>query len=128
MKLKDNLRFLRRKAGLTQADLAKKMHLRQYNISDYEIGRIEPNIQTLIRFADIFNVSLDFLVGRKMKDAAQNGEDTGIEKDVKSYISTMQIDKYLIDINDNIKDLPEEKKKQIASSVAFLVDTFAKEN
>ena len=67
MKLKDNLRFLRRKAGLTQAELAKKMHLRQYNISDYEIGRIEPNIQTLIRFADIFDVSLDFLVGRKQE-------------------------------------------------------------
>ena len=64
MKLKDNLKFLRRKAGLTQAELAKKMHLKQYNISDYEIGRIEPNIAKLVHFADIFNVSLDTLVGR----------------------------------------------------------------
>ena len=78
MKLKDNLRFLRRKAGLTQAELAKKMHLRQYNISDYEIGRIEPNIQTLIRFADIFDVSLDFLVGRKTRVNYQSGDDSGV--------------------------------------------------
>ena len=125
MKLKDNLRFLRRKSGLTQAELAKKMHLRQYNISDYEIGRIEPNVQTLIRFADIFNVSLDFLVGRKAKEVLPSSETGGIEDDIQSYISTMQIDKYLIDINDAIKDLPEEKKKQIAATVGFLVETYS---
>ena len=33
MKLKDNLRFLRRKAGLTQAELAKKMHIVIYWLS-----------------------------------------------------------------------------------------------
>lgn len=128
MKLKDNLRFLRRKAGLTQAELAKKMHLRQYNISDYEIGRIEPNIQTLIRFADIFDVSLDFLVGRKTRVNYQSGDDSRVEQDIHSYISTMQIDKYLIDINDTIKDLPEENKKKIAATVAFLVETYTKDN
>lgn len=128
MKLKDNLRFFRRKAGLTQAELAKKMHLRQYNISDYEIGRIEPNIQTLIRFADIFDVSLDFLVGRKTRVNYQSGDDSGVEQDIHSYISTMQIDKYLIDINDTIKDLPEENKKKIAATVAFLVETYTKDN
>lgn len=122
MKLKENLRFLRRKAGLTQADLAKKLHIQQYNISDYEIGRIEPNIQTLIKFADVFNVSIDFLVGRK----SHEDDGTEIETNVNDYISQMQIDKHLISINDAIKDLPEEKKKQIADSVNFLVSTFDK--
>ncbi|MFA6861762.1 MAG: helix-turn-helix domain-containing protein [Bacilli bacterium] len=122
MKLKDNLRFLRRKAGLTQAELAKKLHIKQYNISDYEIGRIEPNIQTLIKFADVFDVSIDFLVGHKTKA----GDDTEIENNVNSYISQMQIDKHLISINDAIKDLDDEKKKDIVDSVRFLVDTFEK--
>lgn len=122
MKLKENLRFLRRKAGLTQADLAKKLHIQQYNISEYEIGRIEPNIQTLIKFADVFNVSIDFLVGRK----SHEDDGTEIETNVNDYISQMQIDKHLISINDAIKDLPEEKKKQIADSVNFLVSTFDK--
>ena len=40
----------------------------------------------------------------------------------------MQIDKYLIDINDTIKDLPEENKKKIAATVAFLVETYTKDN
>ncbi len=125
MKLKENLRFLRRKAGLTQAELAKKMHLRQYNISDYEIGRIEPNIQTLMRFADVFNVSLDFLVGRKPKSLiSADSDDSIIEQDVQSYISTMQIDKYLIDINDNIRNLPEDEKRKVAATVSFIVNNY----
>ena len=122
MKLKDNLRFLRRKAGLTQAELAKKLHIKQYNISDYEIGRIEPNINTLINFADVFNVSIDFLVGRKTK----NDDKTDIESNVDNYISQMQIDKHLISINDSIKDLDDDKKKKVSDSVKFIVDTYLK--
>jgi transcriptional regulator with XRE-family HTH domain len=122
MKLKDNLRFLRRKAGLTQAELAKKLHIKQYNISDYEIGRIEPNINTLINFAEVFNVSIDFLVGRKSK----NDDKTDIENNVDNYINQMQIDKHLIAINDSIKDLDDDKKKKVSDSVKFIVDTYLK--
>jgi transcriptional regulator with XRE-family HTH domain len=116
MKLKDNLRFLRRKEGLTQEELAKKMHLRQYNISDYEIGRIEPSIATLNRFADLFHVSIDFLVGRKAKEA----DTEPVEASVKGYIDEMQIDKYLIRIYDDIKGLDQDKKQMVADSVDFL--------
>ncbi len=123
MKLKDNLRFLRRKAGLTQAELAKKLHIKQYNISDYEIGRIEPNINTLINFAEVFNVSIDFLVGRKSK----NDDKTDIESNVDNYINQMQIDKHLIAINDSIKDLDDDKKKKVSDSVKFIVDTYLKQ-
>ena len=124
MKLKDNLRFLRKKSGMTQAELAKKMHLKQYNISDYEIGRIEPNVATLIRFAETFGVTLDFLVGRKSKDDKPIADKNGLEADIKNYISTMQIDKHLISINEEIKDLNEVDKKRIVNSVRFLVETY----
>lgn len=140
MKLRENLRFLRRQAGLTQAELAKKMHIKQYNISDYEIGRIEPSIPTLIKFADIFHVSIDFLVGRKVRPAkkpvdgqtpdgkeAALPEENDTEKNVNEYVSDMQTDKYMISINDSIKNLPPEKKKMISDSVAFLVFTFMKD-
>ncbi|MFA6624253.1 MAG: helix-turn-helix transcriptional regulator [Bacilli bacterium] len=122
MKLKENLRFLRRKAGLTQAELAAKLKIKQYNISDYEIGRIEPNINTLIKLANVFHVSIDFLVGKRSKDS--DGSDT--ESNVNDYITQMQIDKHLISINDAIKNLDEDHKKQIADAVNFLVDTFDK--
>lgn len=125
MKLNENLRILRRERGMTQAELAKKMKLRQYNISDYEIGRIEPNVATLIRFADVFNVSLDFLVGRKVKEDSTYKKILNTE-DGESYLTELAADKYLVQLNENMKHLDEEKKKQICASVNFLIENFIK--
>ena len=119
MKLKDNLKFLRRKAGLTQAELAKKMHLKQYNISDYEIGRIEPNIAKLVHFADIFNVSLDTLVGRKPKEIEKSPDD--INSDIRNFDYNYSEDDSLAEIAEMIKDLSPEEKRQVVNAVGFLV-------
>ena len=124
MKLKDNLKFLRRKAGLTQAELAKKMHLKQYNISDYEIGRIEPNIAKLDHFADIFNVSLDTLVGRKPKEIEKSPDD--INSDIRNFDYNYSEDDSLAEIAEMIKDLSPEEKRQVVNAVGFLVNNYAK--
>ena len=124
MKLKDNLKFLRRKAGLTQAELAKKMHLKQYNISDYEIGRIEPNIAKLVHFADIFNVSLDTLVGRKPKEIEKSPDD--INSDIRHFDYNYSEDDSLAEIAEMIKDLSPEEKRQVVNAVGFLVNNYAK--
>ena len=124
MKLKDNLKFLRRKAGLTQAELAKKMHLKQYNISDYEIGRIEPNIAKLVHFADIFNVSLDTLVGRKPKEIEKSPDD--INSDIRNFDYNYSEDDSLAEIAEIIKDLSPEEKRQVVNAVGFLVNNYAK--
>jgi hypothetical protein len=125
VKLNENLRILRRERGLTQAELAKKMKLKQYNISDYEIGRIEPNVATLIRFAEVFNVSLDFLVGRKIKEDSTYKKILNTE-DGESYLTELEADKYIVQINEKMKHLDDDKKKQVCSSVNFLIDTFLK--
>ena len=124
MKLKDNLKFLRRKAGLTQAELAKKMHLKQYNISDYEIGRIEPNIAKLVHFADIFNVSLDTLVGRKPKEIEKSPDD--INSYIRNFDYNYSEDDSLAEIAEMIKDLSPEEKRQVVNAVGFLVNNYAK--
>ena len=123
MKLKDNLKFLRRKAGLTQAELAKKMHLKQYNISDYEIGRIEPNIAKLVHFADVFNVSLDTLVGRKPKEIEKSPDD--INSDIRNFDYNYSEDDSLAEIAEMIKDLSPEEKRQVVNAVGFLVNNYA---
>lgn len=125
VKLNENLRILRRERGLTQAELAQKMKLKQYNISDYEIGRIEPNVATLIRFAEVFNVSLDFLVGRKIKEDSTYKKILNTE-DGESYLTELEADKYIVQINEKMKHLDDDKKKQVCSSVNFLIDTFLK--
>ena len=58
-----NLRKLRTKAGLSQGKLAKIVGVSQQSINKYENHDVEPDISTLVKLAETFNVSVDYLVG-----------------------------------------------------------------
>ena len=55
---------LRRDAGLTQKELADKLHVSAGTISNYENGVHFPEVDKLIDLAVLFNVSTDYLLGR----------------------------------------------------------------
>lgn len=57
-----NLKFLRRKSGLTQQELANELEIRRSSIGAYEECRAAPKYETLERISDYFDVSIDFLV------------------------------------------------------------------
>lgn len=57
------LKELRSKHGLTQLQLANILDISKSNISKYEAGSIEPNIDTLTHIATYFNVPTDYLLG-----------------------------------------------------------------
>lgn len=65
IKIAENIRFFRKQAGLTQEKLAARFGSRKTLISNYEIGRNTPDIETLWELADIFDITLDELVGRE---------------------------------------------------------------
>lgn len=58
------LEELRKKMGLSQEDLAKKINMTQQRISAYEKGKREPDLETLKVLADFFGVTTDFLLGK----------------------------------------------------------------
>ncbi|AUM89149.1 transcriptional regulator [Clostridium botulinum] len=60
----DRLKELREEKELTQEELGKLLNVSRQTVSGYEAENIEPNINNLVRLADIFNVSLDYLLGR----------------------------------------------------------------
>ncbi len=65
IKIAENIRFFRKQAGLTQEELAARFGNRKTLISNYEIGRNTPDIETLWELADIFDITIDELVGRE---------------------------------------------------------------
>jgi len=71
-----NLWMLRKNAGLSQEALGERFHLSQQTIYKYENGKAEPDIDTLIRLADYFNVSVDFLIGNVPKDGEEKDQST----------------------------------------------------
>ncbi|MDV3426683.1 MAG: helix-turn-helix domain-containing protein [Bacillota bacterium] len=62
-----NLKNLRKYYGYSRQDVANMIGLSFYAIREYEQGNREPNITTLIKLANVFNCSIDYLVGKDMK-------------------------------------------------------------
>lgn len=61
------LKELRTQKKITQIKMSIDLNMNQNTISRYESGTREADYRTLIQFADYFNVSLDYLLGRTDK-------------------------------------------------------------
>ena len=60
----ERLKALRKEKHLKQSDLAEYLSMTVRNYQDMEYGKINVPALTLIALADLFDVSLDYLVGR----------------------------------------------------------------
>ena len=61
-KIAENIKFYRKQLGLTQEQLASYLHGKKSLVSNYENGYSTPDIYTLCKLADIFDITLDELV------------------------------------------------------------------
>ncbi len=61
------LKALRKAKNISQLKLALDLNMNQNSISRYENGEREADYNTLIKIADYFNVSVDYLLGRTDK-------------------------------------------------------------
>lgn len=60
----NRIRLLRLLKGIKQAELASEILVSQSSLSGYESGKFEPDSKTLLKIADFFKVSVDYLLGR----------------------------------------------------------------
>ena len=67
-KFSEKLSQLRRQAGLTQAEMAKRLGISKSAVSMYERGNREPELDLLQEMADLFGVSVSSLLGREKDD------------------------------------------------------------
>ena len=63
----ERIRDLREDHDLTQSEMAELLGVKQTTYSKYELGKILVPVDILIRLADFYQVSLDYLVGRSEK-------------------------------------------------------------
>lgn len=77
-----NLKQLREKTNMTQAELARELGFSRQTYSNYEAGRRQPDPEVLEKLADYFDVSIDYLVGREYK----NLENKKIPKDLRKIL------------------------------------------
>lgn len=70
----NRIKDLREDRDLRQTDVAEATGIDQRTLSNYETGKTNPDSFALIRLADFFDVSIDYLLGRTnlRKDAADD--------------------------------------------------------
>ena len=62
--MKNNLKLLRKSKGYTQIAVQMKTGIEQALLSKFEIGERVPPTETLIRLADFYDVSIDYILCR----------------------------------------------------------------
>ena len=63
MMLPDSLKRFRQKFQLTQKNVANALGVRESSYQRYEHGKVVPSVNVMIKLSNIYNVSVDYLVG-----------------------------------------------------------------
>lgn len=70
------IKLLRNEQGITQEQLGDYLNLSRSSINNYENDGVEPSLNVLVKIGDVFNVSLDYLLGRTEEKHNTNLLDT----------------------------------------------------
>ena len=62
------IKYLRQSAGINQVQLAEKLGVTKQSISNWENDNILPSIDMLVKIADFFAVTTDYLLGRSIQE------------------------------------------------------------
>jgi transcriptional regulator with XRE-family HTH domain len=105
--ISDNLKFLRKKINLTQEQMAQQIGIKRSLLGAYEEGRADPRISNLLKFAEIFNLSVDQLIGMDLTGANSPIQESGNVQRAKSNLRILSI---TVDKNEreNIELVPQK--------------------
>ncbi|GGG21783.1 helix-turn-helix domain-containing protein [Paenibacillus abyssi] len=113
MDIGSHIAELREERGWTQEHLASLLGISRAALSHYEKNRREPDYDTLTKFADLFKVSIDYLVGRT------NRPTVTLDDPVREFVDQLELsdaeilEKFSLTI-DGQKLTPEEARRFIA--------------
>ena len=99
------LKMIRGEANMKQKEFAEQLGIATTTYSGYESGKHEPNIDFLIKIADMYNLSLDYVVGRSVN---------------KGGIADDEVNQFL---NDNLVEPLKQKGK---TKVEIMEDIYQK--
>ena len=106
MHIGEKIKKLRKERNLSQAQVAIKIGTDARRISNYENNINIPTTDLLVKIAEIFNVSMDYLV----------------KADVENTATTPIRDKKLLEQFEEVDRMPEEEKKHIMFLIQSVID------
>ena len=106
MNLGSRIKYLRTRKGMTQEELGKIIGVSKVSVSGYENNTRQPDNQALVKIADYFGVTTDYLLGRPEPD-------DGLR--VAAHLS------------DDYESLPESQKREVREYIKFKTAQYRKE-
>lgn len=108
----NRVKELRKRNNISQQKLASLLNVHQTAISQWETGRTTPDIETANTMAKLFNVSLDYLLGREMPDQESPPRKKGVRipvyGDTAAGVPILAIENYDSDDPDDWEEITEE--------------------
>ncbi len=104
--ISENLKHLRKQLGFTQEQMAEQLGIKRSLLGAYEEGRADPRISNLLKFAEIFSLSVDHIITRDLTKTNQQVESSAPVKP-KDRLKVLSI---TVDKNDkeNIELVPQK--------------------
>ena len=135
IKIKFNMRLkeLRLANGLTQKELAKAIEVGRTTISEYESGKIVPKHEGLLKLANYFNVSVDYLTGVSDEPATRQSNEHELDKllNTLDYILMNEYDSPVryegVILNTYEKLMISQFLEQVRDNVELMIDLRKKE-
>ena len=109
------LKELRKSQNLTLKELALKLEISYQALSNYENSNRQPDYDTLIRIADFFNVSVDYLLGhtadkKQLSGSSLTEKETRLLEAFNGLIPPMQ--DYILDMVEKLVAQPQNANKR----------------
>jgi transcriptional regulator with XRE-family HTH domain len=88
--LANNIKILRKRAGLNQEQLADKLNIKRSNVAAYETKNVEPRLSIILEIARLFDISISTLLEENLTtestfppfETAETASDATFEKNV----------------------------------------------
>ncbi len=113
-----NVDYLRKRDSLTQAKLATALGLKRNTVSNYITGHSQPNIETILKLASFFSISVDELLNVDLQNVHLN-ENNGDLKEKKNVHLNVHPNVHL---NEDIEDFKVKNKAPLNTDNTAIKD------
>jgi transcriptional regulator with XRE-family HTH domain len=131
MDLGERLKYLRKQQRWTQEQLAQYLNISRSQISKWENGDLLPDVQSLEKLSNLYNVSVDFLIGK-------HSSKKELLREVRRWYQADDISEKMIRIIDYLKQnpdieeaiyslaqLPNKKRKHAEAMISTIIKEFS---
>ena len=115
--ISENIRYFRKSISMTQEQLAERLEISTGAVSKWESGASAPELSLIMELADFFEISVDALLGYKLRDnsAAETAERIDSLQDAKKY------DEAIAEAEKALQKFPNNFKIVYQSALAYFM-------